>query len=277
MIRNGYITLDEFKDYGISRASNDIDDDAVIEKIINAVSRYIDDKAARTFYPRVETRYYSVTDDPQLDLDDDLLAVITLTNGDTTVITSTYYNLLPRNAYPKYAIRLKANSGYYWEVDSNAEGEYVISVDGIWGYHEHYATYAWKSLTTINEGAPLAAADTAITLTSVAGLNVEGGQILKIENELIHVRSVSGLIATVERGGNGSTAAIHADGTAVTLWTPITDIVEACAEIVNSIYKRRTGENVYASTVLTAGGVMVTPRDVPDFARDIIQRYTRLI
>ncbi len=59
-------------------------------------------------------------------MDDDLLTITTLTNGDTTVITSTYYDLLPKNDSPKYAIQLKESSPYYWEVDANGDDDFVI-------------------------------------------------------------------------------------------------------------------------------------------------------
>jgi len=165
----------------------------------------------------------------------------------------------------------------YWQQDSSSDSEYVIPLAGFWGYHEFYSGDAWKLVSTINEGAPLAAADTTITMTAVTGLDANGGQLLKIENELIHLAAVGGLNLTVERGVNGSTAAIHADASAVYVWQPQPEIVECCLEICNSIYKRRTGENVTASSILTAGGVMVTPRDIPDVAAAIIRSYARIL
>jgi hypothetical protein len=63
----------------------------------------------------------------------------------------------------------------------------------------------------------------------------------------------------------------------VYLWQPQVDIVEACLEIANTVYKRRTGENEASSSVLTSGGVIVTPRDIPDFSRAIIKQYARIV
>ena len=134
-ISDGYATLAEFKlwkDIG----STDSDDDAVIEDCIEAASRYIDRATGRTFYARTETHYFDVPDDGDrlLRLDDDLLTITTLTNGDSTVITSTHYNLVPKNYAPYYGIKLKAASTYYWTMDSSGNVEDVISLAGTWGF-----------------------------------------------------------------------------------------------------------------------------------------------
>ena len=70
----------------------------------------------------------------ELKLDDDLLTVTTLTNGDGTVLTSTYYNLVPKNSSPYYAISLKEAAGYIWEADTSGNYENAISIVGTWGY-----------------------------------------------------------------------------------------------------------------------------------------------
>lgn len=45
-----------------------------------------------------------------------------------------------------------------------------------------------------------------------------------------------------------------------------TAIKEACLLISVGVYKRRFGENISSVATLTAGGVMVTPQDVPSIA-----------
>lgn len=133
-ISNGYCTLAEFKAYDVPSAATDSADDAVIEDIIEAASRYIDQETRRTFYARSETRYFSVPPGRELCLDDDLLSITTLTNGDTTVISSSYYYLWPRNSAPYSRIVLKQSSSILWALDSDGNSEYVISVAGNWGY-----------------------------------------------------------------------------------------------------------------------------------------------
>ncbi len=132
-ILNGYCTLADYKIYA-KVESEDSDDEALLEDIIEAASRFIDTQSGRTFYARTETRYYSVPASRTLKVDDDLLTITTLTNGDDTTIASTEYHLLPKNVSPKYAIQLKSTSSIFWLSDSSGGVEYVISVAGTWGW-----------------------------------------------------------------------------------------------------------------------------------------------
>ena len=193
-ITNGYCTLAEFKAMK-DIASTDATDDGFIEDAIEAASRYIDGQTGRTFYARTETRYFSIPEDGgrQLDVDDDLLTITTLTNGDGDTIAATEYNFIPKNVSPKHAVKLKEASTEYWETDSESNTEYVISIAGTWGY---------------------------------------------------------------------------------TATTP-DDIKEACLDIARSCYKRRFGGNESSDSIITTGGVVITPRDVSGVAARIIQRYRK--
>ena len=109
-------------------------DDPLLETLVEAASRAIDTYCNRRFYAATATRYYEsdAVDGCYLHLDDDLLTITTLTNGDSssTVIPNTEYWLWPRNETPYWAIRLEAGSTYAWEVDT----DYMISVLGTWGW-----------------------------------------------------------------------------------------------------------------------------------------------
>jgi len=132
-ILNGYCTLAEVKAY-IDTSSTDTGDDAVIEDMVEMASRLIDRLTMRTFYARSETHYFDYTGARGLKMDDDLLTVTTLTNGDDDTISSDEYNLLPFNRSPKHEIRLKQSSTEGWDSDSDGNTEGVISVAGTWGY-----------------------------------------------------------------------------------------------------------------------------------------------
>ncbi len=136
-IVNGYTTLAKVKALALPSRAVNAADDTLLEDLVTQASRIIDTHTRRTFYARSETRYYSHPDgnDPRLLLlDDDLLTVVSLTNGDGTAINAADYFLLPRNDTPKYAIRLRESSDVVWEADSDSSGEYVIAVEGTWGY-----------------------------------------------------------------------------------------------------------------------------------------------
>jgi hypothetical protein len=54
-----------------------------------------------------------------------------------------------------------------------------------------------------------------------------------------------------------------------------TDIKEACLVIVKAAYNRRFGENMNSTTLVTQGGLLITPEDVPAKALQIIHNHRR--
>jgi hypothetical protein len=124
-----YATVSEVKAYlGIATAS----DDTLLNDLVSRAQSIIDNYTGRVFEAETAIRYYTRDDVDGAYLlfyGDDLLSVTTLTNGNGEVIASANYRLEPRNATPKYSIKLL--NGVYWEFDdSNSE----ISVAGLWGY-----------------------------------------------------------------------------------------------------------------------------------------------
>jgi hypothetical protein len=280
MIQNGYSSLEDFKTYGISNSVIDEADDTMLSQIIGSASRYIDNQTGRTFYPRIETRYYNSVYGRKLWFDDDLLEILDLTNGEGTAIVAASYNLIPLNEFPKYAINLIPSSNIYWQRDANSNQEGVIDVEAIWGYHERYgirAEQSWKYITLLDEALDITAVLTSFTLDSVDDFHESGGQLIRIGDEIMRYEGKTLTDITVERGANGSTAAIHLNNAEVYLWTYAEDIMNCCWDIVNGIYKRRTGENASSTSVLTSAGVIVTPRDITDYAAAIIATYKELI
>jgi len=128
-----YVSVAEFKQYqGISEAT----DDALIQALIAGAQADIESHYGIEFEATEDTRYYEhdAVDGLSLTLGKWLLSITTLTNGDSdaTVIPDTEYFLIDRSGPPYYEIRLKANSTYSWELDT----DYWISVLGEWGWSE---------------------------------------------------------------------------------------------------------------------------------------------
>lgn len=71
--------------------------------------------------------------------------------------------------------------------------------------------------TTINEGATFSSTDTILTVTDSTGMSV--GDVLKIDNELMSIGSITGNDVTVTRGVYGTTAATHTDTTTINIYT----------------------------------------------------------
>lgn len=187
-ITNGYATLVEFKAWP-DITSTDAGDDTLIEYLIGAASRFIDDQTGRTFYARTETRNFDVPKGTrELRLDDDLLIITTLTNGDGNEIANTEYILLSANVDPKFAIVLKSTSSTTWQPDSNSGTEQVISVLGTWGWvadHPDNIKTACLQIATDyynktigNAGASVATITSAGVVLSPAGVPATAMQII---------------------------------------------------------------------------------------------------
>jgi hypothetical protein len=85
-----------------------------------------------------------------------------------------------------------------------------IWIDGLWGHGGQ-----WVNATTLN-GAIADSSATSFTATASHGL--EQGMVVKIDSEYLFVREVVTNAITVSRGYNGSTAAAHSNGAAVSYW-----------------------------------------------------------
>ncbi|GIV82069.1 MAG: hypothetical protein KatS3mg051_1423 [Anaerolineae bacterium] len=128
----GYCTLEEVRQY---IGTDETADDALLSALIDRATTRIDAYCQRTFTAREETRYFdAVRDvlDRLLILDDDLLSVTEITNGDGTTVPASAYVLLEANRSPKWAIQLKASSGLSWTYTDDPEQ--AIAVEGTWGY-----------------------------------------------------------------------------------------------------------------------------------------------
>lgn len=112
-------------------------DDALITWLLTGIIATVNQRFPSKFEAETLTRYYDPTNPRhvqgrQLLLGKPLLTVTTLTNGDTTVITSSYYTKWPFNGPPYYRLILKGSSSYSWTYSTDPEA--AISVVGTWGY-----------------------------------------------------------------------------------------------------------------------------------------------
>ena len=272
---NAYTTRKAFLDWitPTDTTPNTIED-SVIDAILESVSRFMDLETGRHFYPVIETRSFDIPDDYTLYIDDSLLEVVTLTNGDDTTIASTEYNLLPPNYYPKYALKLKGSTSVSWEADSNGDVEQVIDLAAVYGYHEDYSKLAWKSITTLSED--LDTSEVAFDLASAS--LIHEGHILRIGNEICIASSkASNTVTVLKRADNGSTAATHTTGDTVYVWQPMSEIEQSCKTIAHNVYRRFGGQAGQDENIVTASGVVITPRDIPTLAAITMARLKRVV
>jgi hypothetical protein len=290
---NLYTTLAEFKDYATPRdqhpnISVDAADDAVLASILGAVSRDIDDQCHRTFYPRFETRKFSVpvyTNSPRLLLlDDDLLQETSIINGDGTDIFSLVgldgnkvYNLRPKNYEPKFAIQLVGPTYIFWIFNRIGSIEYVLSVTGWWGFHNHYTQRAFTPSDTLG----VAITDTSsLTFTCAAGPALLADQQFKIDNEIFNAASVNTTAHTVtvnQRGDNGSTPATHLNAAPLYLWNAQPEIKLAALETALDLNQARSGQSSPNGNKVTPAGKVLGAIQYSPWARGVITSFTRSI
>ena len=237
-------------------------DDALQLALIRSVSSDIVKAAGRQFVPRVETRRYNPQRSAQnglLVLDDDLLSVTTLTNGDATTIASTKYKFETPNTTPYWGIKLLSSSGLTWTYDEDPEE--AISLVGIWGCDLGWQPNKSEWVTADTLGAAISTTTaTSITLT-VAG-SLEAGWLLKIDSEYLYVSGAPvSTTATVVRGVNGSTAATHSNGATISYWRVEDGLEQLAKECAAARYRLRN--NPLAETFVAVDGtVFTTPKDV---------------
>lgn len=276
--QNSIATLHDYKAYKVGRnqtATIDPFDDAVIERLLITATEHIQSETQYDFMPYIETRFFDVPhgqlDNRELKVDN-LLEVITLTNGDGTVIASTEFTLRQndsRNKSPYNIIRLKDNSSAIWASDGAGDLHDVIEVYGVWGYHNRY-TQAWQLATTANEA--MDASELGYTVTSSTLFAV--GNMIRFDNELGYVTAItSSTEIAITRDENNSTAAEHLTAINIYIWKPMPEAREAVCEIAKSAYSRRFGESNSQTVTVTAAGVVLSPREIPAMATKFIQTH----
>ena len=123
---------------GTHTITRSVTDNDLLSDLLDRVTEAIDQYTGRSFTASSSaSRYYESDaldkDTNTLWLDNDCLTVTSLKNGDddTTTIPSTEYWLVDRNQGPPYyGIRLKSDSDYSWEWDTDG----WVEVTGTWGY-----------------------------------------------------------------------------------------------------------------------------------------------
>lgn len=132
-----YVTRAEYRSYtsalnGGSTATYDTADDALHDDVLDQATGYIEAQTGRRYSAVTATRYFDARsvasgDVQLLLLDDDLLTVTTLTNGDGTTISASDFWTEPYNASFYYGVRLKSTKSWAFSADGR------VSITGTWG------------------------------------------------------------------------------------------------------------------------------------------------
>ena len=239
-------TLAEYHAHATPRGqtvTTDATDDAQVYKFLDDAARDAETQCHRTFYPRYETRWFDVpvyiNSPRELFLDDDLLEVVKVTNGDGNEVLSTVYNLKPKNYSPHYAIQMIGPTSVFWIFNGIGNIEKVISVEGWWGFHNRYEQRAWTQVGTL--GAAMASVST-LQFTLTTGHSLVTDSIIKIDTEILNINTIGTTSMTAnQRGDNGSTAATHLISAPVYVWNVVPDIKVKVLQKAEKYYQERLG------------------------------------
>lgn len=283
-------------------------------------SKKFDNFCGRVFYPRRETRIFdhpsalqanqisrvslptslntpypnisiSRSDTTKLELDDDLLAVVTLTtdNGDTTIASADFVlKSGPGYNDPPYDTIQLLSNGTQTNFSYTGTTQQANDVDGIWGYHTNFAD-GWQQIDTVRDD-PLTAGATTILVSGADDADEQGlvprfqqQQVLRLgsgdTSEMVYVTGINYTndTLTVNRGVNGSTAAQVAQGTVIEVWRPHADIVNALLVLAGFSYRRKDSVGSLRDQPLASSGVLVLPSKLPDEVKEVIGFYRRVL
>jgi hypothetical protein len=275
---NVYATLACLRRY-LGLADSQTGDDDLLLTLLETASRLLDGYASRCFYPARQTQTYTVSDPALLLLDRDLLALHALTNGDGSAISLDDVHLQPSGAAVRSSLLLDRTRAVFTHAGDPVD---AVSVDATWGCHPGWAD-AWADSGDSVQDDPLTAAATEVTVADadavdpgICGARFSPGQLIGIEEEYLHVLAVdSGTnVLTVARGVNGTTAASHAQDSAIAVYQPPDDIRGACLRVAAWLYRQKDAGFVQVTGGLR-GQVMVPPA-LPDDVQQILAPYVRV-
>jgi len=252
-------------------AADETSDDALLLNLIAAASAEFTREIGRVCVPFYAAHRFDapVLNPFALDLNADLLEVVTLTNGDGTLIPPENSSLRPINAYPKWRIALKPGGGIAYTF--NSDPHEAISVAGWWGYVPHYDT-AWRATeSTVPVGGM-----TAGTLTLDTTGAFEIGHYLRVDDEIMRVTARDSTTITLVRGEQGTTAANHSAGAPISVFDVLPDVQNAVTEMVAYAYKSL--DRVGAPTggrITVYDGSTVTVDDLDPLVRRAIADHRR--
>jgi hypothetical protein len=223
-------------------AASETADDPRLLAALQAAAAQIERAADRSFCPRIATIAHTVNPrySTELLLDDDLLELTSLTNGDGSAIPLNNVLTLPAEGTIG-VLRLTGSYAFVW----NETPTHAVNVTGKWGWHDHW-TEAWRSSSDTVQNNPLGSSATTITVADADGVDAENesprfqvGHLLKIEDEYLRVLAVSTgtNVLTVLRGVSGTTAASHVQNTPISVYQPALDAMQLNLRWASWLYK----------------------------------------
>jgi hypothetical protein len=219
-------------------------------------SGVIDRLKNTTFAPLVDTRYIDAFGDNALSsyrllLNDALMELTSVTLADgTALVVNTDVRSEPRGVSPKRWLQMITSANTFQVTSGEVTNDVVVV--GAWGWHSDYDNAWLDSGDTVQNATGIDASQTTITVTAANGVGGDGfaprfspGNLIQIESEWCTIVKVStdNLTLTVLRGQRGTTGAIHAKETAISVFFADDAICRAAANLAVFMYGSRGKTN----------------------------------
>lgn len=226
-------------------SATDTADDTRLLAALQAASAQIEQAAGRQFSPRVATLEHDVNlrHVDELLLQDDLLQLEAITNGDGSSIDPLDVVTLPESGMdgPISVLRLVSGQYFTW----NETPLRAVAISGIWGWHDRWSR-AWRGSADTVQNNPLNSTSSTLTVSDADGADsyaiaprFQAGQLVRIEDEYLRVLAVNANtnVLTVLRGVNGTTAAAHNQATVIDIFQPALEVEILCLRWAMWLYK----------------------------------------
>jgi hypothetical protein len=248
------------------------DDQRLLEKLRSATAE-IETYTQIQFVPTVETRNLDYQTAHYLDFRSHyLLSMTSIVDGTGKTIQTAAMILL--GAQQALFNGSTSPNGPFYGVEIDMTKDIIlytvtpirsIAVTGAWGYHDDWANAFHASNVTVQDN-PLTSGATTITTstnnstitdtwgqsypaTANAGI-IQPGHLIQIDSEWMWVVAVpSTTQLTVLRGQQGTTAASHAQGTAISVYEAPGDVQDACVELAAYLLARDSVDFTESATV----------------------------
>jgi hypothetical protein len=281
-----YATLSEVK--AGMEAFNSTDDNKLlgfIRQVSNRIDRTFMRRNAPVFAPTIETRNTFRLEGTRVNSWDGtfyfgqpLLALSAVTVGTQALTVPTDVQVYQGETVPYLTLQLIdrcCNSWYRYTQCAGCAAIPFVSIAGTWGYNIDWNN-AWLNTTqTITNAAGINSSVTSFTVSDADAANANGitpafstGNLIQIDTEYMEVTATNTTTntVTVKRGVNGSTAAAHALGAAVTAFQVEEQIKRA---VVKQSGYEYAGMGAYP--IKNTGGAQV------EFNSDVISEFETLL
>lgn len=268
---NLYASLAQLK---AALAISSVTDEALLTACLRNASRLIDQATKRTFFPELATRFVDGSGSDRLWLPQPLLEArevalsgdggrtyTALADDDWWASNGQQWGVTP------FQLLVLAPSGRY---GSWWRGPRTVRITGWWGWRPDYAG-AWEDAADAVQDASLSAVATQVTVTNSAGADALGltprfsaGNLIRIDDEVCEVTGTTSTKLTVTRGQNGTTAATHAQGAAITRWRPFEPVEQASLTQAARFFKRAQQAYADAGASVELGRLVFAKRLDPD-------------